>query len=64
MLRIAEMCQEAEQMVDGWMETGMDLDAFSAYHCLLHIWDRLRVWEQGQTLPMMHPHAAPPALLL
>jgi hypothetical protein len=63
-LKIAEMCHEGAQHVDDLIETGAGVDAVSAYYSLLHIWDRLRVWEPGQTVPMMHPLAAPPALLL
>lgn len=64
LLQIAELCHEVEEQVDEWLEAGMDLDAGSALFCLLHIWQRLRVWEPGSTLPRMHPEAPPPILML
>jgi len=64
LLRIAELCHGVEEQIDGLLEAGMDLDAGSALFCLLHIWQRLRVWEPGAASPDMHPEAPPPILLL
>jgi hypothetical protein len=64
LLRIAELCHEAEERADELLEAGADFAAGSALFCLLHIWQRLRVWEPGSTVPGMHPEAPPPILLL
>jgi hypothetical protein len=64
LLRIAELCHEAEEQIDALLEAGADLDAGSAFFCLLHIWQRLRIWEPGSIRPRMHPEAPPPILLL
>jgi hypothetical protein len=43
---------------------GADLDPGAALFCLLHIWQRLRVWEPRSDLPGMHPEAPSPIFLL
>lgn len=64
LLRIAELCHEAEREVDDLLlATDVDLDAASVLLCLLQIWQRLRVWEPGVPEPMKHPDAPPPILL-
>jgi hypothetical protein len=60
--RIAELCHEAEYQVDILVEKGWGPDAGAAYLCLLHIWQRLRVWMPGLDSPKMHPLAPPPYL--
>jgi hypothetical protein len=40
-----------------------DLASFDSYACLLHLWDRLRVWFPGRPTPVCHPDAAVPLLL-
>jgi len=62
LLRIADLCNDAERKVDGLVDQGPDLDVGSAYLCLLHIWQRLRVWRPGDGSPVMHPDAPPPDL--
>ncbi|HEX3529341.1 MAG TPA: hypothetical protein VH988_19975 [Thermoanaerobaculia bacterium] len=64
LLRIAELCHEAEEQIDELQESDPDLDAGSALFCLLHIWERLRIWEPGASLPKKHPEAKPPVLFL
>lgn len=62
--RIADLCREAEERVtDLWMDNA-DLDIGSALFCLMHIWQRLRVWGPGASVPLKHPEAPPPLLLL
>lgn len=62
LLRIAELCREAEQEVDELTLADATLDVSAAYYCLLHIWDRLRVWAQELDAPQQHPQAQPPSL--
>jgi hypothetical protein len=64
LLRLAELCHEAEGEIDELLEADPDFDAMSALLCLLHIWERLRIWEPGLDAPKMHPEAKPPVLLL
>jgi hypothetical protein len=62
LLRIAELCQAAEREVDELLDMDDDLDVTTAYLCLLHIWQRLRVWETGRNIPLQHPASPPPSL--
>ncbi len=62
LLRIADLCHEAEHQVDGLAEKDPDLDAGSAHLCLLHIWQRLRVWMPSLDSPRSHPLAPSPDL--
>jgi hypothetical protein len=64
LVRIAELCHEAEEKVDDFLAAGVDLDAGSAYLFLLHLWQRLRICEPGAVDLVMHPDAPPPALFL
>ncbi|HYU33696.1 MAG TPA: hypothetical protein VEW48_16205 [Thermoanaerobaculia bacterium] len=61
--RIADLCHEAELRVDQLGEADPDLDIGSALFSLLHLWQRLRVWEPGASTPLKHPAAPPPLLL-
>ena len=63
LLRLAELCQDAEQSIADRLDEDPDLDVAPAYFCLSHLWQRLRVWSPGRDSPTMHPHAAPPILL-
>lgn len=60
--QLADRCQEAERRVDELLELDTDLDVGTAYLCLLQIWQRLRVWEEGARTPLSHPSAPPPLL--
>lgn len=62
LLRLADLCHQAEMEIDDLYEEDPELDAGSAYLCLLHIWQRLRVWGPESQIPLMHPDAPPPAL--
>jgi hypothetical protein len=64
LLRIAVLCHEVGERADELREADTDFDASSEFLCLLQIWQRLRVWELGLTVPEMHPEAPPPAFLL
>jgi excisionase family DNA binding protein len=44
---IARRCEAAQAVVDEHALRDPDLDVWSAYHCLLHVWDRLRIWSPG-----------------
>lgn len=62
LLRISELCHEAERSIDEMLMDDPELDAGSAYLCLLHVWDRLRIWEPGAREPECHPDSRPPIL--
>lgn len=62
LLRTAELCHQAEAEIDDFFDQDPALDAGSAYLCLLHIWQRLRVWSPGAVSPLMHPDSPPPIL--
>jgi hypothetical protein len=59
---IARRCEEAQGVIDAHALRDPDLDVWAAYHCLLHVWDRLRVWLPGATIPEAHMRARPPSL--
>ncbi len=59
---IARRCEEAQGVVDEHALRDPDLDVWAAYHCLLHVWDRLRVWPPGAIQPEAHVRARPPSL--
>lgn len=61
---IARRCEEAQGVVDEHALRDPELDVWAAYHCLLHVWDRLRVWAPGATEPEAHGRARPPSLFL
>lgn len=56
-------CREAERAVDEAFEADPSLDPSEALLCLLHLWDRLRIWLPGHDVPEHHPNARPPALM-
>jgi hypothetical protein len=61
---IARRCEEAQGIVDEHAIRDPDIDVWTAYHCLLHVWDRLRVWSPGASHPEAHVRAKPPSLFL
>jgi hypothetical protein len=61
---IARRCEDAQGVVDDRAVRDPDLDVSAAYLCLLHVWDRLRVWPPGATDPEAHVRARPPSLFL
>jgi hypothetical protein len=61
---IARRCEEAQGVVDDHALADPDLDVWSAYHCLLHVWDRLRIWSPDATDPEAHVRARPPSLFV
>jgi hypothetical protein len=62
LVQLGEHCHLAERKIDDLLETDPGLDAGTAYLCLLHLWDRLRIWEEGAETPLQHPEARPPFL--
>jgi hypothetical protein len=62
-LQIAALCEDAQEEVAELWEADPSIDIGSALFCLLHIWQRLRVWEPGAEAPLLHPSAPPPLLL-
>ena len=62
LVRVAELCHEAEERVDDLLAAGADLDAGAAYLFFLHLWQRLRICEPGMVSPVMHPDAPAPIL--
>lgn len=62
--QIANLCEQAQEDVDERAIRNPDLDVFSAYLCLLHLWDRLRIWAPNEEGPLQHPRAHPPPLFL
>jgi hypothetical protein len=61
---VARRCEAAQELVDEGALGDPDLDVMSAYHCLLHLWDRLRVWPPYAAEPERHERAQPPSLFL
>lgn len=61
---IADLCEQAQSVVDERALAEPDLDVTAAYYCLLHIWDRLRIWAPDEDAPQQHPRAQPPSLFL
>jgi hypothetical protein len=53
-VRLQEVCEEAANGFDELHVAGYDVDV-GTYHCLLHVWDRLRVWSAGSAAPAHHP---------
>jgi len=62
LIQLKERCQSVESRIDDLLESDPDLDAGTAYLCLLHLWDRLRIWEERSDEPLQHPEARPPLL--
>ena len=58
MAQIRTICEQAEYRLDH-IEAGSD-----SYLCLLHIWDRLRVWQPGASDAWAHPDARPPTWMV
>lgn len=56
-------CSEAERAVDEAFEADPSIDPSEALLCLLHLWDRLRIWVPGHDAPECHSNAKPPALM-
>ncbi len=53
-------CDEAAAQLDELAERGV-LVEMDAHLCLLHLWQRLRIWVDGE-LPEQHPRSPPPSL--
>lgn len=47
-VRLQEVCDAAANGFDELHMAGLDVDV-GTYHCLLHVWDRLRVWNRGSS---------------
>lgn len=62
LLRLAQMCEDAQSEVDRLALDNPNLDVTPAFYCLLHIWDRLRIWGPEAAEPERHPSAQPPSL--
>ncbi len=56
-------CRSAERAVDDALEADPAVDPSEALLCLLHLWDRLRIWVPGNDAPECHPAAKPPSLM-
>lgn len=52
--RLKALCERATHYLDDRAESGESVDA-GTYLCLLHMWDRLRVWNPGASRPAYHP---------
>lgn len=50
-------CEHANDQLDKLWDSDPNVDLLEAYHCLLHIWSRLRVHHPDLTEPMRHPEA-------
>jgi len=50
-------CAEAAERLDARFETGEAVD-METYYCLLHVWDRLRIWLPGIGEPLHHPECS------
>lgn len=61
--RLRGVCREAEEALDRLMETG-EVVEMQSYQCLFHLWDRLRIWLPGSSVPVHHSQSSPPDLLL
>jgi hypothetical protein len=59
---LVRRCQAAEQEIDVLVENDPALSGFTAYLCLLQIWQRLRIWRPGDATPSKYPAAPEPLL--
>lgn len=64
MEEIAAHCERAQTILDEMGTADVNLDTQSAYLCLLHIWDRLRIWVGPAESPEHHPRSSPPLFLM
>ena len=64
LVHLATLCTKAEGSLDDLALEDEGLDVGSAYLCLLHIWDRLRIWTRGAESPEHHPSATTPLFLM
>ena len=62
--KLAQMCLAAQNKVDSMVGSLPDLDVQEAFLCLMHLWERLRVWTPGAQQPEKHPAAPPPTRLM
>ena len=60
--RIKELCDEANYILD---EHDGGLENLDARYCLIHLWDRLRIWFGRLVVPelLKHPAATSPILI-
>jgi hypothetical protein len=56
-------CEAAASTLDAVFADDPDARPLDAYLALLHLWQRLRVWFPGATVPWKHPAAPPPLFL-
>jgi hypothetical protein len=61
---IARRCEDAQGVVDEHAIRDPDIEVLTASLCLLHVWDRLRVWSPEASYPEAHVRAKPPSLFL
>jgi len=54
-MSLREVCDEAANGFDERYLAGHDVEV-QTYQCLLHVWDRLRVWSAGAAEPAHHPN--------
>jgi hypothetical protein len=61
--RLNKRCERASHQFDELFDSGEYVDP-GTYLCLLHIWDRLRVWSPGAGRPVYHPRCQSEVALL
>ncbi len=54
---LQDICEQANDQLDKLWDSDASVDLLEAYHCLLHIWSRLRVHHPDLAEPMRHPEA-------
>lgn len=60
---LKQLCEQAAHQFDELFASGVDVDT-DTYLCLLHVWDRLRVWCPGSDGPAHHPRCQSEVALL
>jgi hypothetical protein len=63
-MQLSRLCEEGQELVDALAAANPDLDSAPACYCLLHIWERLRIWAPGMEQPQQHPFSKPPSLFM
>lgn len=61
LLDLEARCEQAAAALDELAAAGVGVE-LDAYLCLLHVWQRLRIWSEGDQEPARHPDAPPPSL--
>lgn len=56
------ICDNANEELDKLQEEGVNVDT-EAYLCVLNLWDRLRIWFPGKSIPVRSPDSKSPLII-